>query len=258
MTLYNSIGKNYNATRQADKRIVAELISWLDLPLGSTIADIGAGTGNYSTAIAEQGYQVIAIEPSAMMQIQHQPHANVSWITARAEQIPLADNAVDGAVVMLALHHFDDLNRSISEISRITKSGKIVIFAFEQGKISDFWLTDYFPYLLSDTLNTFPSTQKIAHLISQITQKETAIIPFLLPTDLSDLFAASGWCKPEIYLDVLVQSGISSFAKMPPTELEAGLKRLKLDLDYGFWRQKYGHLLSQKKYDAGYRILVTK
>jgi hypothetical protein len=112
--------------------------------------------------------------------------------------------------------------------------------------------------LVLDTLNTFPSTQKIAHLISQITQKETAIIPFLLPTDLSDLFAASGWCKPEIYLDVLVQSGISSFAKMPPTELKAGLKRLKLDLDCGFWGQKYGHLLSQKKYDAGYRILVTK
>jgi ubiquinone/menaquinone biosynthesis C-methylase UbiE len=258
MTLYNSIGKNYNATRQADKRIVAKLISLLDLPLGSTIADIGAGTGNYSTAIAEQGYQVIAIEPSSVMQSQQQPHASVSWITARAEQIPLADNAVDGALVMLALHHFEDLNRSISEISRISKTGKIVIFAFEQEKVADFWLTDYFPYFIKDTQTTFPSTQKIAHFISQITQKETAIMPFLLPTNLSDLFAASGWCKPEIYLDTLVRSGISSFAKMPPTELEAGLKRLKLDLDYGFWEQKYGHLLNHQEYDAGYRILVTK
>jgi ubiquinone/menaquinone biosynthesis C-methylase UbiE len=258
MTLYNSIGKNYNATRQADKRIVAKLISLLDLPLGSTIADIGAGTGNYSTAIAEQGYQVIAIEPSSVMQSQQQPHASVSWITARAEQIPLADNAVDGALVMLALHHFEDLNRSISEISRISKTGKIVIFAFEQEKVADFWLTDYFPYFIKDTQTTFPSTQKIAHFISQITQKETAIMPFLLSTNLSDLFAASGWCKPEIYLDTQVRSGISSFAKMPPTELEAGLKRLKLDLDYGFWEQKYGHLLNQQEYDAGYRILVTK
>jgi hypothetical protein len=45
---------------------------------------------------------------------------------------------------------------------------------------------------------------------------------------------------------------------MPQNELEAGLKRLKLDLDYGFWGQKYAHLLSQREYDAGYRILVTK
>ncbi|MEY2830961.1 MAG: hypothetical protein RLZZ574_219 [Cyanobacteriota bacterium] len=257
MTLYNSIGKNYNATRQPDHRIVAELISLLDLPTGSTIADIGAGTGNYSNAIAKQGYQIIAIEPSEVMQRQRQHHPDVSWITAEAEQIPLADRVVDGAVVMLALHHFSDLDAGISEISRITKSGKMVIFAFEQEKIADFWLTDYFPYFIQDTRATFPSTQKIAHLISQITQQETVIIPFLLPTNLSDLFAASGWCKPEIYLDAQVRQGISTFAKIPPNELEIGLKRLKADIDSGFWLEKYGDLLNQREYDAGYRILAT-
>jgi ubiquinone/menaquinone biosynthesis C-methylase UbiE len=258
MTLYDSIGKNYNSTRQADDRIVTELIRLLDLPTGSTIADIGAGTGNYSNAIAEAGYQVLAIEPSEIMQSQGQHHPAVRWITARAEEIPLADKAVDGAVVMLALHHFSDLDQGIKEISRITKSGKLVIFAFEQEQISDFWLTDYFPYFTRDTLTTFPSTKKLAVLISQVTQKETAIIPFVLPSNLSDLFAASGWCKPEIYLDDQVRCGISTFAKMPTNELEAGLKRLRTDLDHGFWVQKYGHLLNQKEYDGGYRILVTK
>lgn len=257
MTLYNSIGEDYNATRQADHRIVAKLISLLDLPPGSTIADIGAGTGNYSNAIAERGYQVIAIEPSEVMQSQQQSHPDVSWITASAEQIPLADNAVDGAVVMLALHHFNNLNVGLREISRIAKSGKIVIFAFEQAKIADFWLTDYFPYFIQDTLATFPSIQKIAHLIYQITHRETAIVPFLLPNNLSDLFAASGWCKPEIYLDAQVRRGISSFAKMPVNELEMGLKRLKADLNSGFWLEKYRDLLNQQEYDAGYRIIVT-
>jgi ubiquinone/menaquinone biosynthesis C-methylase UbiE len=257
MTLYNSIGEDYNATRQADERSVAKLISLLDLPPGSTIADLGAGTGNYSNAIAQQGYQVIAIEPSEVMQSQQQSHPDVSWITASAEQIPLADNAVDGAVVMLALHHFNNLNVGLREISRITKSGKIVIFAFEQAKIADFWLTDYFPYFIQDTLATFPSIQKIAYLIYQITHRETAIVPFLLPSNLSDLFAASGWCKPEIYLDAQVRRGISSFAKMPSNELEMGLKRLKADLNSGFWLEKYGDLLNQQEYDAGYRIIVT-
>lgn len=257
MTLYDAIGKSYNTTRQADHRIVAKLISLLDLPIGSTIADIGAGTGNYSNAIAEAGYQVIAIEPSQVMQRQQQPHADVSWITASAEQIPLADNAVDGAVVMLALHHFDDLQAGIKEIDRLTKSGKMVIFAFEQAKIANFWLTDYFPYFIQDTLATFPSTQKIAHLVSQITQRETAIVPFLLPSDLNDLFAASGWCRPEIYLNEQVRGGISTFAKMSVNELEAGLTQLKADIDSGFWVQKYGNLLNKNEYDAGYRIIVT-
>jgi ubiquinone/menaquinone biosynthesis C-methylase UbiE len=258
VTLYDSIGKNYNLTRQPDPRIVTKLISLLDLPTGSMIADIGAGTGNYSNAIAQKGYRVLAIEPSAVMQGQRQHHPDVRWITAKAEEIPLADKTVDGALIMLALHHFNDLDQGIREISRITKSGKLVIFAFEQEQISNFWLTDYFPYFTRDTLTTFPSTEKIASLISQITQKETAIIPFLLPTNLSDLFAASGWCKPKIYLDDQVRCGISTFAKMPINELKAGLKRLRVDIDHGFWVRKYGHLLNQKEYDGGYRILVTK
>ncbi len=258
MTLYNSIGKDYNATRQSDPRIVQQLLNLLDLPEGSTIADVGAGTGNYSNAFADLGYQVIAIEPAEVMQSQLKPHPKVSWLIAAAEKIPLPDDAVDGVVAMLSMHHFDDIKRGIQEMARISLTGKIVIFAFEQSKISDFWLTDYFPYFIGDTLDTFPSTQTIAETISQITQKEVEIIPFLLPTNLSDLFAASGWCQPEIYLDAQVRNGISTFAKMPENDLKIGLKRLARDIDHGIWAEKYGDLLKQENYDAGYRILTIK
>lgn len=258
MTLYNSIGQDYNQTRRADPRIVDRLVSLLSLPKGSTIADVGAGTGNYSNAIARRGYHVVAIEPSPVMQNQRQAHPDVSWLTAAAEQIPLPDNAVDGAVVMLALHHFQSIERGISEINRIVATGKIVIFAFEQGKIPDFWLADYFPDFISDTLATFPSTKKIAQTLTQITKKEVAIMPFLLPGDLQDLFAAAGWRQPTIYLNSNVRSGISTFNKMPEENLKAGISRLATELDNGVWQQKYGYLLLQDYYDAGYRILVTK
>lgn len=258
MTLYDAIGKNYNATRKPDPRIVRRLLELLDLPLGSTIADVGAGTGNYSRAIAEAGYRVMAIEPSTIMRQQGIPHPQLSWIAGSAEAIPLADKAVDGVVVMLALHHFHNLERGLKEIARISRSGKMVLFAFEQAKIPEFWLTDYFPYFIGDTLSTFPSTQEIARLITQTSQKEVEIITYYLPPNLSDLFAASGWCQPQIYLDSQVRQGISSFNKMPKTELEAGLNRLQMDLKNGVWTEKYGHLQRQSRYDAGYRILVTK
>ena len=257
MTLYNSIGANYNQTRQPDPRIVKRLINLLNLPSGSTIADVGAGTGNYSNAIAEEGYRVIAIEPSEVMQTQRQPHSQVSWLTAAAEQIPLSDNAVDGATIMLALHHFNDIDLGIKEIARIAKD-KIVIFAFEQNQIPQFWLTDYFPYFISDTLTTFPSTKEIARQIEQTTHKEVTVTPFLLPTDLSDLFAASGWCQPEIYLDARVRNGISTFAKMPAEKLDRGLNQLQTEINNGSWMRKYGHLLQRENYDAGYRIIFTK
>ena len=155
---------------------------------------------------------------------------------------------------MLALHHFQNIETGIKEINRITRRGKIVIFAFEQAKIPDFWLTEYFPYFIKDT---FPSTQNIAQLLCRITEKNAIVIPFLLPTDLSDLFAAAGWCQPEIYLNERVRKGISSFAKMSQEELQIGIERLRTDIDNGIWQQKYSFLLKQDEYDAGYRIIVS-
>ena len=256
MILYNSIGEGYNHSRKPDPRIVKRLIDLLDLPLGSVIADIGAGTGNYSNAIAEKGYQIIAIEPSFTMQNQAIDHPNVSWLSAKAERIPLPNNSADGAIVVLALHHFSDRLSAIKEINRIVGDGKIVIFAFEQKQIPSFWLTDYFPYFIRDTKDTFPETKIIAEEIRQITQKIVEIIPFPLPKDITDLFAAAGWARPELYLDAKVRKGISSFAKMSREEKEKGIKQLEADLNKGNWDKKYGELRNQESYDAGYRCLV--
>ncbi|GAB4538603.1 MAG: hypothetical protein Tsb0014_28370 [Pleurocapsa sp.] len=257
MALYNSIGRGYNCTHRPDLRIVEILVQLLDLPLGAKIADIGAGTGNYSRELASLGYQVIAIEPSEMMQTQAVQHPNVSWLLASAEQIPLGNNSVDGAIVMLALHHFQDIDLGLREIQRIVDRGKIVIFAFEQDKIPDFWLTDYFPYFIQDTKTTFPSTKVIADKMKQITQKRVEIMTFPLPKDLTDLFAAAGWCRPEIYLDAKVRNGISSFAKMTTQEVESGLEKLAQELKNGIWEEKYGELRRLESYDAGYRIIVA-
>lgn len=58
MPVYDSIGKQYSKTRVPDIRIVNKLIDLLNLPKGSLIADIGAGTGGYSLALAHQGFFV--------------------------------------------------------------------------------------------------------------------------------------------------------------------------------------------------------
>ena len=52
MARYDSIGIKYNQYRRAEDRIVSALKGLLGLPQDSTIADIGAGTGNYSNELA--------------------------------------------------------------------------------------------------------------------------------------------------------------------------------------------------------------
>lgn len=90
--IYSNIGENYSLHRKADQRIVDTLYFLLGLPNKSVVADIGAGSGNYSNAIANKGHLVYAIEPSVKMLSQANFHCNVKWIQSTAEQIPIRNN----------------------------------------------------------------------------------------------------------------------------------------------------------------------
>src|SRR5690349_4752689 len=96
--LFDAIGHSYTRTRRADPRILDRLIDLLRLPAGAELADVGAGTGNYSNALADQGYPVLAVEPARTMSRQAAPHRGVTWIAAVAEALPLADASVDAVV----------------------------------------------------------------------------------------------------------------------------------------------------------------
>jgi SAM-dependent methyltransferase len=67
MPVYDSIGQSYSKFRVPDPRIVDSVVNLLRLEPGSLVADIGAGTGNYSRAIADRGFFLYAVEPSSVM-----------------------------------------------------------------------------------------------------------------------------------------------------------------------------------------------
>jgi protein-L-isoaspartate O-methyltransferase len=77
---YDTIGQQYIQTRRADPRIMVALLATLALPVGATIGDIGARTGNYSAALAEAGYRVVAVEPSAVTLAQRQEAPTLHWV----------------------------------------------------------------------------------------------------------------------------------------------------------------------------------
>jgi len=136
---YEQFGKTYARTREADLRIVSEVISLLDLPAGSTVADIGAGTGNYCRALAEQGFHMLAVEPSAIMRAQAVSHVGVEWFEGVAENLPFPAASIDGAICILALHHFSDPAKGIREMLRVIGNGPLVIFTFDPRGTEEFW-----------------------------------------------------------------------------------------------------------------------
>ncbi|BAY09221.1 class I SAM-dependent methyltransferase [Calothrix sp. NIES-2098] len=257
MPIYNSIGQQYSKTRIPDIRIVNQLIDLLNLPQGSTIADIGAGTGGYSLALANQGFFVRAVEPSLVMQKQAVEHPQVKWFTGYAENLPLPDKSVDAVISILAIHHFTHLEKAFHEMYRVIRDGTIVLLTFDIRFAQKIWLYDYFPFLWEDALRFLPLHEQI-NLIQTNTQRRVEAIPLLLPHDLSDLFAAAAWRKPELYLQPEVRAGISSFALANQDLVAQGLQLLAADLSSGEWIKKYGDIRNLAEIDLGYRFICAR
>ncbi len=255
--LYDLIGPSYARSRTADPRIVSTLAQLLGPAQDRTVADIGAGTGNYSLALAREGWTVAALEPSRAMRAQRAADPRVHWAGAAAESLPFASFRLDAAVCVLALHHFDHLLAGLAEMARVVRAGPIVIFTFDPAAPSPFWLHDYFPGLRGEGGRKFPQLAELKHLLATAACAEVREIPFPLPPDLTDRFTASGWRSPEIYLDAEARSAMSAFALADPSSIDAGLDRLRADLDSGLWRARYGAILGQDSFDAGYRFLST-
>jgi ubiquinone/menaquinone biosynthesis C-methylase UbiE len=258
MALYDKIGKTYAQTRKSEPHLAAKLLEIVAASQASTIADIGAGTGSYAFVLAEQGYQVLAVEPSTTMRSQAIAHPAIQWIDGAAECLPLCDGSVDAAIIMLAFHHFQNYRQALSEIHRVTDGGQMVLFTYDPATISSFWLTQYFPSFIKDVEATFLPISQLKAEIETITGLVASVIPFPLPHDLLDSFAAVGWGRPELYLDRKIRNGISSFAKIADDELNHGLSSLGEDLERGVWERRYGHLRQLKQLDLGYRFVYTQ
>jgi ubiquinone/menaquinone biosynthesis C-methylase UbiE len=254
-TTYDNIGIGYTKYRCADPRIVETLVELLALSPPTTLADIGAGTGNYARAMADLGFQIQAIEPSTTMHSQAPDHSAVRWHYGTAEHIPLPDNSVDGVFCVLASHHFSSLVNGSVEMARICSTGPIVWFTFDQRQAEYPWLNDYFPTVWERAIEFTPPLEEVCHLIENYTHRHVTVTPWRVPHDLQDCFLTAGWRRPEMYLDPEVRACISVFALAGPDDLEDGLSRLQHDVSTGAWRTKYGHLLERQTIDWGYRFL---
>jgi ubiquinone/menaquinone biosynthesis C-methylase UbiE len=254
-TVYDHIGIGYTKHRCADPGIVDALVSAVGLAPPAILADIGAGTGNYSRAMADLGFCVQAVEPSPTMHHQAHTHSLVHWYYGSAEHIPLRDSSVDGAFCILASHHFSSLEAAAAEMARICSTGPIVWFTFDPRQSEYPWLNDYFPTIWAKAFETVPPLKDVCRLLEIHTHRNVTVIPWSVPHDLKDCFMAAGWRTPEVYLDPEVRAGISAFALTHPNAFKDGLFRLQHDVKTGIWRKRYEHLFERDSVDWGYRFL---
>ena len=130
---------------------------------GTTLLDVGAGTGAYATAFSDWfGLSVLAVEPSPAMrsQVPHTPAVQVFDGTASA--LPLPDRSADAAWLSNVIQHIPDLEDAAREIRRVLRPGAPVLIRAGMsrqgppGKYDGIELVRWFPET-ARTVDTFPS-----------------------------------------------------------------------------------------------------
>jgi SAM-dependent methyltransferase len=105
----------------------------LRLPQRPRVADLGAGTGRASIAMARLGWRVTAVEPGGLMLDVLRGRAAAAGLTvdlvrASAEETGLAPASVDLATAAQAFHWFDK-HAALVEMARIVRpTGGIALF----------------------------------------------------------------------------------------------------------------------------------
>jgi SAM-dependent methyltransferase len=208
------------------------------------VVNVGAGTGAYEPRDRE----VVAVEPSETM-IAQRPAGSAPVIRAYAEELPFKDRSFDAAMAVLTDHHWADHARGLAELRRVAR--RVVLFTWDPATVLDTWIVrDYFP----SAQELIPDGYRFAHTLARLGDARAEPVP--IPHDCRDGFFHAYWRRPDAYLAEEVRAGISVFARMERADVEAGVERLRHDLESGEWGRRNAYLLELDELDAGYRLVV--
>jgi SAM-dependent methyltransferase len=246
MTRYDTIGAGYAETRREDPGFRALIHAALGE--ARTVVNVGAGAGSYEP---DDRY-VIAVEPSDVMAAQR-PAGRAPAIRAVATALPLRDGAVDAAMTVLSLHHWDDGREAgVRELRRVAR-GPVVILTYDPEVSAQMWLmADYLPEVAALDRQIFPPPQQIAGWLGGA---RVDVVP--IPRHTPDRMLGAFWAHPEWVLDPMTRAATSGFARMTEAVVERVVTAVGADLASGAWDARHGALRGLDALDVGLRLIVS-
>jgi SAM-dependent methyltransferase len=197
---------------------------------GSSLLDVGGGTGNYAAALADEGWQPLVLDRSPQMLAQAEAKG-LSTVLADASEPPFAPSSFDAVMLIAMIHHVDSPRQTLAEARRVLRpSGRLALMAFTREDIEDSWCTDYFPASRPWMYETHP---RLDELLAELPGARRVPVVY---EDMLDGSMAALLGHPERLLEAERRSQTSFFERMErdhPEELRAGLARVERELSEG-------------------------
>ncbi|MDT8405102.1 class I SAM-dependent methyltransferase [Sulfuriflexus sp.] len=96
-------------------------------PVGSTLLDVGCGSGHFSRRFRQAGLTVTGLDPEAeMLAYARRQSAGIDYIEAVAESLPFADHHFDYCSAVTSLCFVSDQVTALQEMWRVSKHGIIL------------------------------------------------------------------------------------------------------------------------------------
>jgi len=114
---------------ERDKTKLEQMVGRLDIKTGSTVLDVGSGTGVFLPFLLNKtgrNGQIVALDyAEEMLKIACSKvfSQNIDCLCADITNIPLGEEIFDVIVCYSCFPHFQDKTKALAEMNRITKSG---------------------------------------------------------------------------------------------------------------------------------------
>ena len=127
MNVWDARADAYRASREHSQ-------GWdLDIIVGwaagaRTALDVASGGGHVARRLREAGIEVVSSDPSPGMQPD---------VVSRAEDLPFADGSFDVVACRLAAHHFEDVERGVGEMARVSRDLVLIVDNLRMGEADE-------------------------------------------------------------------------------------------------------------------------
>jgi ubiquinone/menaquinone biosynthesis C-methylase UbiE len=241
-----SIPARYRTARQLPAFVMR---TWLaavrrsaPLPRTSRIADVGCGTGRFSTGLADTySAHVVGIDRSAKMLAEvRSRHHHVSFLVADAEGLPFRRGSMDMVFLSNVIHHLSDLAGAAQGFADVLKSnGFVVVRNYVREQLRGVPYLEFFPDAYAASVEMLSSSGEIQTAFGR------AGFELVSSRTVEQPVAAS----PSDYLAKVKSRTYSDLVAIPDDAFNAGVARMSAVVATGWQRALHEplHLLSFRK-----------